>query len=118
MTELTGGQLSELRDLLDKMQQEIARLLASSSAGAEPVNLDQPIGRLSRMDAMQQQSMVQANRTASRRQLELVNAALRRIQEHEYGFCLGCEEAIPFSRLKVKPETTLCIDCQRSRELR
>lgn len=118
MTELTDGQLGELQDLLVGMQQEIARLLANSSAGAEPVNLDQPIGRLSRMDAMQQQSMVQANRTASRKQLELVNAALRRISEHDYGDCLACEEPIPYNRLKVKPETTLCIDCQRANENR
>jgi len=118
MLELTLPQLSELRDLLDTMRQELTSLLKNSTEGARPVTLDQPIGRLSRMDAMQQQNMVQANRTAARKQLEMVNAALRRIQESDYGSCQACEEAIPYSRLRVKPESLLCIDCQRSHEQR
>ncbi|HKI51924.1 MAG TPA: TraR/DksA family transcriptional regulator [Geothermobacteraceae bacterium] len=118
MNELTAPQLVELRERLNKMQQELTGLLENSSEGALPVALEQPIGRLSRMDAMQQQSMVQANRSAARTQLELVNAALRRISASDYGDCLACEEPIPFSRLQVKPETALCIDCQRSNEQR
>ena len=118
MNELTSPQLSELRELLGQMQQELTSLLKNSSAGALPVALDQPIGRLSRMDAMQQQSMIQANRGAARKQLELVNTALRRLRESNYGDCLACEEPIPFSRLQVKPETPLCIDCQRGTEQR
>lgn len=118
MNELTSPQLSELRGLLRQMQQELISLLKTSSEGALPVALDQPIGRLSRMDAMQQQNMIQANRGSARKQLELVNTALRRIGENDYGDCLACEEPIPFSRLKVKPETPLCIDCQRVKEQR
>jgi len=118
MNELTTPQLIELRELLNKMQQELTNLLKNSTEGALPVALEQPIGRLSRMDAMQQQSMVQANRSAARSQLEQVNTALRRIREDDYGDCLACEEPIPFSRLKVKPESPLCIDCQRANEQR
>lgn len=118
MSDLTASQLNELGERLSTMQQELTGLLEHSSEGARPVALDQPIGRLSRMDAMQQQSMVQANRSAARNQLELVKTALRRIREGDYGDCLGCEEPIPFSRLQVKPETALCIDCQRGTEQR
>jgi len=118
MSELTAPQLDELGELLNKMQQELTGLLEHSSEGARPVALDRPIGRLSRMDAMQQQSMVQANRSAALGQLEQVHTALRRIREGDYGDCLACEEPIPFSRLLVKPETMLCIDCQRSTEQR
>jgi len=104
--------------MLDKLHRELTNMLRNSSEGAQPVALDQPIGRLSRMDAMQQQSMVQANRSAARSQLEQVNTALRRIREGDYGDCLACEEPIPYSRLQVKPESPLCIDCQRGTEQR
>jgi RNA polymerase-binding transcription factor len=118
MAELTAAQLNALRDQLRELEQEIEHLLKNSSAGARPVALDQPIGRLSRMDALQQQSMVKANRSAAQRQLELVLAALRRMQTGDYGNCLGCEEPIPYQRLQVKPESPFCLGCQRDAEQR
>ena len=52
MDELTEQELEELRCDLEKLKSELEELLALSKAGAKPVELDEPIGRLSRMDAM------------------------------------------------------------------
>ena len=49
--ELTPGQLRQLQERLLELRSELEQLLASSEEGARPVALDQPIGRLSRMDA-------------------------------------------------------------------
>jgi len=76
------------------------------------VELDQTtVGRLSRMDAMQVQAM--AVETERRRVIELerIEAALTRMAEGDYGFCIACDAEIPPKRLDFDPATPLCVNC-------
>ena len=93
------------------------RALSDGSRGSRaPVELDQQsVGRLSRMDAMQQQSMDLAREERRRQRLAILAAALRRMDEDEYGYCLSCGDDIAAARLAADPAATLCVDCQRSR---
>jgi len=118
MNELNAQHLAELHQALLALRKELQQLLVNSSEGAQPVSLDEPIGRLSRMDAMQQQSMLQANRRTVRTRLTRIDAALRRHASDEYGQCVECEEEIGYARLKAQPEAPFCIGCQTSREAR
>jgi DnaK suppressor protein len=118
MNELSDQQKQELHRELIALREELHKLLADSSDGAQPVSLDEPIGRLSRMDAMQQQSMVQANRRTAQTRLARIETALRRYDSDEYGLCASCEEEIGYSRLKAQPEAPFCIDCQSGKESR
>lgn len=81
-------------------------------AGQATVELDQQaVGRLSRMDALQNQAMAQAS--AARRELERnrLQAALSRMEEGEFGYCEDCGEKIAPGRLELDPAAQLCIDC-------
>ena len=99
--------------------QEIGELRALSDGSREsraPVSLDQQsVGRLSRMDAMQQQSMDVAREARRRHRLAVLNAALRRLDEDEYGYCLACGEDILPERLGIDAAVTLCVACQDRR---
>ena len=48
-----------------------------------------------------------------RREVELkkINAAIRRIEVGEYGFCTRCGDDITPKRLELDPALPLCIDC-------
>ena len=118
MNELKAQQVLELHRKLLNLREQLQQMLDNSSDGAQPISLDQPIGRLSRMDAMQQQSMVQANRRTTRTRLTRIEAALRRHASDEYGLCMECEEGIGYARLKAQPEAHFCIDCQSNKETR
>ncbi len=50
-------------------------------------------------------------------ELRLVKAALARIEEGTYGFCLRCDEAISWDRLHVMPQAAFCVICQEASEL-
>jgi DnaK suppressor protein len=50
------------------------------------------------------------------RKLESVNMALRAIDKGRYGICERCGEPIDPARLEVRPDATLCLDCQREVE--
>jgi len=98
-----------------KLEAEIAELRAlsdSSKQSRAPVTVDQQsVGRLSRMDAMQQQSMDLAKEEKRAQRLAFLAAALKRIDEDEFGYCPRCCGDIPPSRLDVDPAISLCVYC-------
>jgi DnaK suppressor protein len=101
-----------------------AKLLAARQALVEedrlaeadraPVTLDQEsVGRLSRIDAMQGQAMALAQARRRRSERAAIDAALRRIDEGEFGYCLKCGDEIAPARLEHNPAATTCITCAR-----
>lgn len=114
--ELSDAQEAELKLTLAKLQSDLEEQIEGLRAGVKPVELDEPIGRLSRMDAMQQQKMAEASRRAARQRYDRVIAAMAAWNRDEYGFCLGCEEPIGYKRLSARPETALCLPCQAAKE--
>lgn len=116
MTDLAQPQIEELRADLRALAAELRDQIESAREGARPVDLDEPIGRLSRMDAIQQQNMLQANRRSAQQRLAQVETAARRIDQEQYGECVACGEEVGFARLKARPETPFCVACQTSRE--
>ena len=116
MAELTAVQQQQLSQKLLALKDELELLLLESSASSQIVGLDQPMGRLSRMDALQQQAMSKANRAAHGQRLVLIEAALLAIKSGRYGECRRCEEPIGYARLSVRPESPFCLDCQKKSE--
>ncbi len=114
--ELTQEQETELQADLRTLLVEHEDLLARQSDATDTVDLDQPIGRLSRIDAIQQQKMAQEQR----RRVELRRGQLRQalgwLNEGDYGFCRRCEEPIGFRRLKARPESPFCLVCRSAIE--
>lgn len=118
MTTDPDAQLAELEADLKALRAELQTTLASLSVGAQPVDLDAPIGRLSRMDAIQQQQMNAASKRATQARLDMVGSALSALAEGRYGDCRHCEEPIAFRRLKARPESAFCLPCQSRFEAR
>ena len=113
---LTVAQHTELIQALLALRADLQKLLDDANDGSKPVSIDTPIGRLSRMDAIQQQNMSQANRRSAQQRLARVEAALRRCDNDEYGLCLDCDEPIGYARLKARPDALFCINCQTDKE--
>lgn len=91
-------------------KQEVTDLLNANAEDAAPVELDQTQqGRLSRMDAIQQQAMAAETQRRRQRDVHLLDAALKRLDEGEYGYCVNCGEAIGTERLALDPATPFCI---------
>ena len=100
------------KDLLLARKQQLLNFEQTGREASKTVELDQSrVGRLSRMDALQGQAM--SKETQRRRELELqkISAALNRIIEEEFGYCLRCGEFIGEGRLEIDPAATLCVKC-------
>ncbi len=115
MSDNSGIDPEAVRAALIARREELQHLVDLSAEARRTVELDQSrVGRLSRMDALQSQAMsVETNR---RRKVELqqIEAALGRIEDGDYGTCLGCGEAIAPRRLALNPTAPVCIDCAQS----
>ncbi len=117
MSELTKTQINDLNQSLLKLKQELQVMLEQVSLSSDTVSLDQQaFGRVSRGDALQQQSMAKASQIQSQERLRQVMKALARIDSGDYGFCISCDNSIGFERLKARSETLLCLSCQSASE--
>ena len=115
--ELNQQQIESLRALLEAKRDEIEAQLADGGDAARPVELDQQsFGRVSRIDAIQQQQMAIASRQQAAQLLKRIELGLQRIDSGEYGDCQQCGEPIVFARLQAQPFTSLCLDCQSASE--
>ena len=112
MTARPTRNAKKIKQRLERERDELLALSESAADERRPVELDQQsIGRLSRMDAMQVQAMAQSVEARRRARLPLIEAALRRLDEDEYGFCTDCGERIPAKRLAIDPTIARCVDC-------
>jgi DnaK suppressor protein len=109
--------MESLKRKLIEMREELERIAATGDASVAVVELDQSkVGRLSRMDAMQAQAMAQASEKRRKEKLREIAAALKRIDEGDYGTCENCGEPINPRRLEADPTARLCIECASASE--
>lgn len=98
--------------LLESRLIELQSQDETNADSRDTVVLDQTsVGRLSRMDAMQQQAMAKATRQKRATEVLAIKNALLRLEEGEYGYCEDCGEDIPAKRLELTPTAVRCISC-------
>ena len=111
---LSVAQISAFRHKLEQLCAALKTQEEESKDWQATVELDQSsVGRLSRIDAMQQQAMSQAEGRRRTADLVRIDAAFGRMDSEEYGWCAECGEAIAVARLEVDPMAALCIKCAR-----
>lgn len=114
--DLGDGKIHSLERALLELKAELTAAWVHTGESAKTVSLDAPIGRLTRMDALQDQKLAQANKRRIELRLKQIQGALRRIEVGDFGYCLVCDEPIAVRRLEARPESPLCLRCQSTRE--
>lgn len=104
-------------ELLDGKRIEIKRLSEIDKEARSVVTLDQQsVGRLSRMDALQAQSMALAAQRRRENELQRIEEAVRRLEEGDFGYCVECDAEIPLKRLELDPAASHCVACAGKNE--
>ena len=110
--------MDNYRQILLTQKHSLLKAQETGDQAEETVELDQTrMGRLSRMDAMQAQAMSKETGRRRRQKLLQIDAALRRIEGDDYGYCQDCGEDIAPARLEADPTVQLCISCASAKEL-
>lgn len=111
------AQLEEFRDLLKAQMSELLNDAGRtvSDMTEENTNFPDPTDRASLESDRNFELRI---RDRERKLINKIQQALERIDEGTFGFCESCEEEIGAERLRVRPVTTLCIDCKIEEERR
>ena len=113
MEKLSSQQIAVIRKQLQQLEKNLSQQMEINRDAASIVALDQTsVGRVSRMGAIQQQSIALSTLRKTHLKLKRVQDALQALADNEYGFCEQCNELIAFERLLARPEANLCINCQ------
>ena len=112
MSKLTEAQVSELRDELEGQLAKLEKSMIVTDEALKTVELDQSaVGRLSRMDSLQNQGIAKGLRERESIKLALIQEAMRRLDAGTYGACTVCGAEVAFERLLVFPESATCAPC-------
>ena len=77
----------------------------------EPITPENSIGRISRMDAINNKSVAEAALRTAQRKLTSLKVALSKVEDESFGMCSMCKNPIPAARLMYMPESTRCVRC-------
>lgn len=105
---------SEKTRILEQIISQLERVkksIASLQEQTRPIPLDGAIGRVTRMDAIQQKSMSEANLRTAEEQLHKLEEAMAKVEDPEFGLCTRCHKPIPVERLLALPGIQRCVHC-------
>lgn len=76
-----------------------------------PVEPDCAIGRITRMDAINNKSVTEASLRQAEEKLRNLNQVLSNFGTKDFGLCLKCRSSIPLARILYRPESLYCVNC-------
>ena len=77
----------------------------------KPIAPDASIGRVSRMDAINNKSVNEASLRQAEIKLGNLKRVLDRFGTEDFGICLKCKQSIPVGRILIRPQSLLCVNC-------
>ena len=95
---LDRKQRGELRQLMSDELVALKGEIAHLEIMTQPVSPDNAIGRLSRLEAMNEKSVNEVALRSARERVIRIGVALARVDDDEFGMCAECAESIPFAR--------------------
>ncbi|MFO8235387.1 MAG: TraR/DksA C4-type zinc finger protein [Bacteroidales bacterium] len=108
---MTEQEKKELQEKLLKEKEKVEKRIASLKELTKSIAPDNAIGRVSRMDAINNKSVNDAALRTAESKLKSIENALQKIDHSDFGKCRRCGQPIPMGRLIVMPESALCIKC-------
>ncbi len=107
---------SEREDLIHKIKAEIEKTgksIAMYKDMSQPISPENSIGRISRMDAINNKGVMEAALRQAEQKLKGLEVMLTQVDDQDFGICKRCGNAIPFGRLLIMPDSPYCVACAR-----
>ena len=99
-----------------RIQEEIKdteRLIEKYKELTKPIAPENAIGRVSRMDAINNKSVNEAALRKAEQKLSNLKIALGNINDPDFGICIRCKNPIPLGRILIMPQAITCVHCAR-----
>ncbi len=103
--------ISEAQRILKELEAEISERINANKVSTESPQMNSAVGRLTYIDAYQQEQMSLHARRQLQTRLLSIREAQQRVNQGTYGICMKCGIAILPERLEYMPETPFCTNC-------
>jgi len=100
---------TKLADEIKETKTKVSKYLELS----QPISPENAIGRISRMDAINNKSVLEAALREAQSKLIQLKKIIKKIESSDFGLCKICKKNIPFGRLMIRPESELCVNCAK-----
>ena len=100
-----------LIDALEKKREILRKRVEKIEAGFRSVHSQDSEDRATESES---DEVFQALDDVSRQEIQLIDDAIKRFENNQYGTCTACEGKIQIKRLEAIPYATMCIECASS----
>ena len=107
---------NEIKEIASKISGQISKtqkIIADYKELIQPIAPDDAIGRVSRMDAINNKSVTEAALRQSEKKLEGLKFMQKTLGNEDFGLCQRCKQEIPVPRLLCMPESRFCVNCSQ-----
>ncbi len=101
----------QLREHIEKKMKRLIRQISELKDLTKPVEPDCAIGRVSRMDAINNKSVNESALLKKQDQLNGLHLAIEDIDKDDFQNCIVCGHEIPLQRMFIMPESRKCTNC-------
>jgi len=108
---MTAEEKVLLKETVNEKIEMLEKELEMMSDAVQPIAPDDSIGRVSRMDAINNQAVAKAAYNDKQTLLSRLKLSLTVIDKENYGSCAKCNRDIPIKRLMSIPYSNLCVYC-------
>lgn len=99
------------KESIEKSIKETKKDISNLKELTKPISPENAIGRVSRMDAINNKSVNEAALRSAINKLNLLDSALQRINDKDFGLCIRCKNEIPIQRILLMPQSNRCVHC-------
>ena len=104
-------QLKALQEKIEHETKSTQKKIDEYSLLCKPIAPENSIGRISRMDAINNKSVVEAALRVAKEKLQQLKTMQDKIKDSDFGICQKCKKTIPFERLMIQPYSRFCVMC-------
>ena len=108
---MTEEQRIEIKESLKNSILSTQATIDSLKELTKPISPENAIGRVSRMDAINNKSVNEAALRSLINKLTLLEVAMQKVHKEDFGLCISCNQAIPIQRILLVPQSNRCVHC-------
>ncbi|MDB3904989.1 TraR/DksA family transcriptional regulator [Crocinitomicaceae bacterium] len=104
----------EIQDIKNRITEELKKTeeaILDYKESTKPISPENAIGRVSRMDAINNKSVVEAALRKAEEKLNKLKLVLDKVDDADFGICIRCEKPIPIGRVLLMPQSRNCVRC-------
>jgi DnaK suppressor protein len=104
---------TEIKAKIEAEIQKTEKQVSEYKELTQPIKPENAIGRISRMDAINNKSVTEAALRKALNKLDKLKIAFSKVDDDDFGTCIRCHKPIPLGRILIMPHERTCVACSQ-----